>query len=96
MYSKCLITMIVEVSKSAVKDIQNLTKEAQKKVLDEIVSLREKESLGSMGNVIKMKGINKPPAFRLKIGNFRIMIEKKDTHIVIRSISDRKDAYKKR
>ena len=88
--------MNVAVSKSADKDIEKLTEIARITVLGQLKALRESETLGSLGNVIKMKGKKKPALYRLKIDDFRIMIEKQDTQIVIRSVSDRKDAYKKR
>ena len=86
--------MIVEVSKSADKDIEKLTESARIIVLGQLKALQEAETLGSMGNVIKMKGKRIAAMYRLKISNFRIMIEKTDKNIIIRSVSDRKDAYK--
>jgi len=88
--------MRVEISKSADKDIENLTETARVAVLGQIKALMQAETLGSMGNVIKMKGKKKSVWYRLKIDDFRIMIEKQDTQIVIRTVSDRKDVYKKR
>ena len=87
--------MNVTVSKPAIKDIEKLTEAARNVVLEQLVLLNAAETLGSMGNVIKMKG-TKHPLYRLKIDNHRIMIEKTDTGIIILSVSDRKDAYKKK
>ena len=97
--------MKVEVSKSADKDIEKLTESDRLVVLEQLKLLMEAATLGSMGNVEKIKGKKKPVLYRLKIDNYRIMIEKADTEIdkllsihkiIIRSISHRKDAYKKR
>jgi len=88
--------MIVEVSTSADKDIEKLTEDARVTVLGELKRLQKTASLGSMGNIIKMKGKKRPAMYRLSIDTYRIMIEKMDTHVVIRSVSHRKDAYKKK
>jgi len=88
--------MIAEVSKSADKDIEKLTEEARAIVLGELKRLQIAKTLGSMGNVIKMKGKKRPAMYRLSIDTYRIMIEKLDTYVVIRSVSHRKDAYKKK
>jgi len=88
--------MIVKVSTSADKDIEKLTEDARATVLDELNKLCKATTLGSMGNIIKMKGKKRPAMYRLSIDSYRIMIEKMDTYIVIRSVSHRKDAYKKK
>jgi len=48
--------MTVKASRSAEKDIDKLTETAREIVLGQINALRKAESLGSLGNVIKMKG----------------------------------------
>ena len=87
--------MKVEFKKSVGKDVKKLTPEAQALVKGQFEALKKANSLGDMGNVIKMKGTKKP-MYRLTIDDFRIMIKKLDNGIEVLSVSDRKDAYMKK
>jgi mRNA-degrading endonuclease RelE of RelBE toxin-antitoxin system len=87
--------MNIDINKAALKDIEKLTDLARIVIIEQLTLLAVAENLGSMGNVIKMKG-SKHPLYRLKTGHFRIMLEKTDTGVIVLAVVDRKDVYMKK
>jgi mRNA interferase RelE/StbE len=74
---------------SVKKDLKNISKSTQKKILEEIQVLKKNPFLSP-----KLKG-KFEGLRRFRIGNFRVIYTILDKEILILKISDRKEAYKK-
>lgn len=77
----------IRLTKKAEKFIKKQDKDTQKRLIKAIVELPE-------GDIKKLKGIDE--LYRLRVGDFRILFEKKDTELVIIvvDIGNRGQTYK--
>ncbi|MFA6939583.1 MAG: type II toxin-antitoxin system RelE/ParE family toxin [Clostridiaceae bacterium] len=64
----------IRLTKKAEKFIKKQDRDTQKRLIKAIVELPE-------GDIKKLKGIDE--LYRLRVGDFRILFEKKDTELVI-------------
>ena len=80
--------MKVEISKSALKDLQKIDKKYQKIILDKIKLLKD---YPDTPNIKKLT--NHYPPYRFRIGNYRVLFDVKKEVIQILSIKHRKEAY---
>ena len=78
--------MEISLSKTAAKALKGLDKPTQKRILSGIYKLPS-------GDVKKLKGYT--AAFRLRIGDYRVLFEMSAGEIYISDILPRGEAYKK-
>ena len=77
----------IEFKPKAVKDLRNLPKQIQGKILEK-VQLMENDLAGDV-----KKLTNFTPEYRLRVGNYRVLFEIEDTNIVIYRVKSRDKAY---
>ncbi|MCH5138547.1 type II toxin-antitoxin system RelE/ParE family toxin [Clostridiaceae bacterium UIB06] len=77
----------VKLTKKAEKYIKKQDKDTQKRLIKAIVELPE-------GDIKKLKGMDE--LYRLRVGDFRVIFEKKDTEliIIVVDIGNRGQIYK--
>jgi len=78
----------VKVKDTAKKDIKKLDHKTVKKIL---LAIKELENYPDTTNIKKLK--NFTPAFRKRVGDYRILFELENNAIYIYRIKHRKDAY---
>ena len=82
--------MRVEIDKKAQKDFKRIDISDQQAVKKALLSLQE---FPNISNIKKLS--NFEPAYRQRIGNYRILFDIEDNVIVVYRIRHRKDAYDK-
>ena len=80
----------VELKPIAQKDLKELNKYEQIRILEKVLDLEN----GLIGDVKKLTDFS--PEYRLRVGNFRVLFEVENNKIIIYRILPRKDAYKRR
>ena len=86
--------MIVEVEPAFEKDIKKIKdKKLKQKVSAAITSMEKADSLADIKGVKKLKG-SKNPAYRIRIGNYRLGFHLNKETIVLARFLDRKELYK--
>ncbi len=82
--------MKINIRKSAIKDLRSIPKEEKMKIYEKI------EELKNFPNVSNLKKLsNFQPAFRLRVGNYRVLFDVVNDTIEIGRIFHRKESYKK-
>ena len=83
--------MKINIRKSAIKDLRSIPKEEKMKIYEKI------EELKNFPNVSNLKKLsNFQPAFRLRVGNYRVLFDVVNDTIEIGRIFHRKESYKKK
>jgi mRNA interferase RelE/StbE len=75
---------------SARRDLARLSETDARGVLEAI----EAYVASGIGDVKKLKGYT-PPTWRLRIGEFRVLYQRRESTIVITRIRDRRDVYRR-
>jgi mRNA-degrading endonuclease RelE of RelBE toxin-antitoxin system len=86
--------MNVVMKSTMLKDFDRLSVEDGLKISEALNKLKNVKSLSEATNLLKMKGtVNK---FRLKVGNFRVLLEwdKQQQSLKAIAVAHRKDVYK--
>jgi len=78
----------IEFKPRAVKDLRELTPESRHRIADKIAALE----MGLAGDVKRLT--NFTPEYRLRVGDYRVLFEVDDQHVVIYRILHRKEAYR--
>ena len=81
--------MKISIRKKAIKDLKAIDKIMQEKIKTEIVKLKNFPNVKNIKKLVKFE-----PAFRLRVGDFRILFDVEDNEIIIGRILHRKDSYK--
>ncbi|EEZ79780.1 MAG: hypothetical protein Sup05_0538 [uncultured Candidatus Thioglobus sp.] len=81
--------MRINLRKSAVKDLRKINHKTKEQVHNKILEL---EKFPNISNVKKLT--NFEPAYRLRIGNYRILFDVLDDTVEIGRVLHRKDSYK--
>ena len=81
--------MKLSLRKSALKDLSKLDKYIKKSIHSKIQSLEEYPNIP---NIKKLT--NFEPAYRLRVGDYRILFDVLDDEIIIGRIMHRKESYK--
>jgi mRNA interferase RelE/StbE len=81
--------MQIRIRKSAIKDLKRISPEHKQKIHSKILSLK---NFPEVSNIKKLT--NFEPAYRLRIGDYRILFDVIDECIVIGRILHRKKSYK--
>jgi len=81
--------MKIRIRKSAIRDLKKIDRQ-QKESLH--LAIRNLENFPKVTNIKKLT--NFEPAFRLKVGNYRILFDISGNEIVIGRVLHRKNSYK--
>ena len=82
--------MKINIRKSAIKDLKNIPKEEKIRIYSKIFELKK---FPNVSNLKKLS--NFQPAYRLRVGNYRVLFDVMNNTIEIGRILHRKDSYKK-
>lgn len=82
--------MKIELRKSALKDLEKLDKSVKNKIIKAIQNLQK---FPDVSNCKKLTDFD--PAYRLRVGDYRILFDVFNDVIYIARVLNRKDAYKK-
>lgn len=80
--------MKIEIRKSAIKDLKHISEPFKSKIHNHILTL---QSFPNVANIKKLT--NFEPAYRLRVGNYRILFDVVDGVVVIGRVLHRKNAY---
>jgi len=81
--------MKIRLRKSAIKDLKRIDSVGKDKILSKIVKLK---NFPKVSNIKKLTDFE--PAFRLRVGDYRILFDVIDETIEIGRILHRKESYK--
>lgn len=80
--------MQIEIRKSAIKDLKNISEPFKSKIHNKIFELK---SFPDIQNIKKLT--NFEPAYRLRVGNYRILFDVIDNTIIIGRVLHRQSSY---
>ena len=81
--------MKIEIRRSAIKDLRKIDHEVRNRLHDKIHSL---SNFPDVANIKKLS--NFEPAYRLRVGDYRILVDVNEDIIYIGRVLHRKDSYK--
>lgn len=81
--------MKIELRKSAIKDLKSISEPYKTQIHNKILELR---SFPNIQNIKKLT--NFEPAYRLRVGNYRILFDVLDDIIIIGRVLHRQKSYK--
>jgi len=80
--------MKIEIRKSAIKDLRNISEPFKSNIHNKILALKD---FPNISNIKKLT--NFEPAYRLRIGNYRVLFDVVDDTIIIGRVLHRKKSY---
>lgn len=80
--------MKINIRKSAIKDLRKLDHEAKSRLHNKIIEL---SNFPDVSNIKKLT--NFEPAYRMRVGDYRILFDVNDDTIEIGRVLHRKDSY---
>ncbi len=80
--------MKIKIRKSAIKDLKRINHESKERLDEKIQSLA---NFPDVSNIKKLT--NFEPAYRMRVGNYRILFDVNDDIIEIGRVLHRKDSY---
>ena len=80
--------MKIEIRKSAIKDLKNISEPFKNKIHNKILELKD---FPNIQNIKKLT--NFEPAYRLRVGNYRILFDVLDNIIIIGRVLHRQNSY---
>jgi mRNA interferase RelE/StbE len=80
--------MKIEIRKSAIKDLKNIPQPFKSKIENAIIKLKD---FPDIPNIKKLT--NFEPAYRLRVGNYRILFDIVEEKIVIGRVLHRQNSY---
>jgi len=83
--------MKVELRKSAIKDLEKIHPSIKQRIVLALFSL---ENFPNVPNLKRL--VNFDHAFRMRVGDYRILFDNMDNTIFVARIINRKDSYKKK
>jgi len=83
--------MKVELRKSAIKDLEKIRPSIKQRIVLALFSL---ENFPNVPNLKRL--VNFDHAFRMRVGDYRILFDNMDNTIFVARIVNRKDSYKKK
>lgn len=83
--------MKVELRKSAIKDLEKIPPSIKKRIVLALFSL---ENFPNVPNVKRL--VNFDCAYRMRVGDYRVLFDKRENTIFVARIINRKDSYKKK
>ena len=85
---KIIYKMKIEIRKSAIKDLKHISEPFKSKIHNKILELK---NFPNIQNIKKLT--NFEPAYRLRIGNYRILFDVFDEIIIIGRVLHRQSSY---
>ena len=85
---KSILQMKIELRKSAIKDLKNISKPFKSKIHHKILELQK---FPDIQNIKKLT--NFEPAYRLRIGNYRVLFDVIDDVVIIGRVLHRQHSY---
>ena len=82
------LKMKIEIRKSAIKDLKNISEPFKSKIHKKLLELK---NFPNIQNIKKLT--NFEPAYRLRIGDYRVLFDIKNDTIIIGRILHRKKSY---
>ena len=80
--------MQIEIRKSAIKDLKQISEPLKTKIHNKILELK---NFPNLQNIKKLT--NFEPAYRLRIGDYRILFDVENELIIIGRVLHRKESY---
>ena len=80
--------MKIEIRKSAIKDLKNISEPFKNNIHSKILELK---NFPNIQNIKKLT--NFEPAYRLRVGNYRILFDLLDNTIIIGRVLHRQNSY---
>lgn len=80
--------MKIEIRKSAIKDLKHISEPFKTKIHNKVLELKD---FPNIQNIKKLT--NFEPAYRLRIGNYRILFDVLDDTIIIGRVLHRQSSY---
>ena len=80
--------MKIEIRKSAIKDLKHISEPFKTKIHNKILELKD---FPNIQNIKKLT--NFEPAYRLRVGNYRILFDVLDETIIIGRVLHRQNSY---
>ncbi len=80
--------MKIELRKSAIKDLKNISEPYKTKLHNKILELQK---FPNLQNIKKLT--NFEPAYRLRVGNYRVLFDVTDEIIIIGRVLHRQNSY---
>ena len=80
--------MKIELRKSAIKDLKNISEPYKSKIHNKILELQD---FPNIQNIKKLT--NFEPAYRLRVGNYRVLFDIIENNIVIGRVLHRQNSY---
>ena len=81
--------MQIEIRKSAIKDLKQISEPYRTKIHNKILELKK---FPNLQNIKKLT--NFEPAYRLRIGDYRVLFDVENEFIIIGRVLHRKERYK--
>ena len=81
--------MKIEIRKSAIKDLKKIDAKDKKKIHDKILGLAK---FPDVSNIKKLT--NFEPAYRLRIGIYRVLFDVSNDTVIVGRVLHRKNSYK--
>jgi len=81
--------MKINIRKSAIRDLKKIDKSAKESIHNKIINL---QNFPNIPNLKKLT--NFEPAYRLRVGNYRVLFDVFDNQIEIGRVLHRKESYK--
>ena len=81
--------MKISIRKSAIKDLGKIDSKNREKIHSKILELSKYPNVSNIKKLTKFE-----PAYRLRMGNFRILFDVSESAIEIGRVLHRKDSYK--
>ena len=80
--------MKIEIRKSAIKDLKHISEPFKTKIHNKILELKD---FPNIQNIKKLT--NFEPAYRLRLGNYRILFDVLDGSVIIARVLHRQNSY---
>ncbi len=80
--------MQINIRRTAIKDLKKIDKQAKQRIHDKIMELQQ---FPNVSNIKKLT--NFEPAYRIRVGDYRILFDVFESHIEIGRVLHRKDSY---
>ncbi|MBV8579435.1 MAG: type II toxin-antitoxin system RelE/ParE family toxin [Candidatus Eremiobacteraeota bacterium] len=81
--------MISRFERGALRDLSRLAESDAKTIVDAIGAFAET----GVGDVKKLRAQD-PPAWRLRVGRFRVLYRREGATLIVVAVKDRRDAYR--
>ena len=81
--------MKINIRKSAIKDLGKIDQKNKEKIHSKILELREYPNVSNIKKLTKFE-----PAYRLRVGNYRVLFDVSESTIEIGRVLHRRDSYK--